>query len=246
MWRRLRQVARALLLLSLIAFVLPPMQVLTARFVDPRVTPTMIGQVIPALAAGAPVEWGPRWMPLDALGHVPLMAVSAEDQAFYLHSGFDDQQICAAVEDWRRGKRLRGASTITQQVARNLFLWHGGGFARKGLEAVYTAWIELLVPKDRILEIYLNIAETGPTLYGFEAAAQRWFGRPAAALTYEQAARLVTLLPAPTSRDPRDADAGKRARWILRNPAPTPTRGGFAHHQTVWDERARRLPHCLF
>ncbi|MFT4623953.1 MAG: monofunctional biosynthetic peptidoglycan transglycosylase [Myxococcota bacterium] len=244
--RRAGQGLRVLAILSVIAWVLPPLQVISVRFADPTVTPTMVGQAVGGAWQSGWVAPSHTTMRLEALGeHVPAMVVSAEDQTFFLHSGFDDRQICAAIEDWQGGERLRGASTISQQVARNLFLWQGGGFARKGLEAVYTVWLELLVPKKRILEIYLNIAETGPVTFGFEAAAQRWYGRPAAALTRDQAARLATLLPAPTSRDSTSAASGRRAQWVLRNPAPVPWRAGFEDAGRAWAGREARLPDCL-
>lgn len=239
---------RSLVLLSAAVFVVvPPLQVTTVRFVEPMATPTMVWQTLGHAVAVGWERPSHQAVTLADLGpHIPLVAVSAEDQTFFLHSGFDDRQICVAVAEWRAGKSLRGASTISQQVARNLFLWHGGGFFRKGLEALYTVWLELLLPKERILEIYLNIAETGPLTYGFEAAAQRWYGKTASDLTLSEAARLVTLLPAPTSRDPRDAAAGRRAARILRSPGPVPWRSGFAEAQSSWEQRTRRLPQCLW
>jgi len=126
-----------------------------------------------------------------------LGVMAAEDQRFLEHFGFDVNQIGSAIDTYRDGGRLRGASTITQQVAKNLFLWNGGGFPRKALEAYFTVLIEALWPKQRTLEIYLNIAEFGPRTFGVEAAAQRIFGTSASRLTRSQAALLSAVLPNP-------------------------------------------------
>jgi len=123
--------------------------------------------------------------------------IAAEDQKFLEHWGFDVDQINDAVETYRDGGRLRGASTITQQVAKNLFLWNGGGFARKAFEGYFAVVIEAFWPKERILEVYLNIAEFGPQIFGVEAAAQRTFGTSANLLTRSQAALLAAVLPNP-------------------------------------------------
>jgi monofunctional biosynthetic peptidoglycan transglycosylase len=125
-----------------------------------------------------------------------LAVVAAEDQRFPLHHGFDFAEIGEALEERGNG-RLRGASTISQQVAKNLFLWQGRSFVRKGLEAWLTLWIELLWPKRRILEVYLNLAELGPGVFGVEAASRRTFGKPAARLEAEEAALLAAVLPNP-------------------------------------------------
>ncbi len=126
-----------------------------------------------------------------------LAAVAAEDQKFPHHFGFDLQAIRDALEDMGEGGRFRGASTISQQVAKNLFLWKGKSFVRKGLEAYFTVLIETLWPKRRILEVYLNIAEFGDGIYGVEAAANRYFGKPAAKLTTKESALLAAVLPNP-------------------------------------------------
>jgi len=126
-----------------------------------------------------------------------LAVVASEDQRFPVHHGFDFTQIQKAMDDADRGHRARGASTITQQVAKNLFLWGGHSWVRKGLEAWYTVLIEALWPKQRILEMYLNIAEFGRGIYGAEAAAQAFFHEPAARLTRPEAARLAAVLPNP-------------------------------------------------
>lgn len=129
-----------------------------------------------------------------------LAVLASEDQRFPEHHGFDFVQIQKALDEADSGGRSRGASTISQQVARNLFLWGGHSWVRKGLEAWYTVLIEALWSKRRILEVYLNIAEFGRGIYGAEAAAQSFFHEPAARLTRQQAARLAAVLPNPVQR----------------------------------------------
>ncbi len=123
--------------------------------------------------------------------------VASEDQRFPDHGGFDFKQIEKALDDAERGGRARGASTISQQVAKNLFLWNGRSYLRKGLEAWYTVLIETLWSKRRILEVYVNIAEFGRGVYGAEAASQAFFHKPAAKLSRGEAARLAAVLPSP-------------------------------------------------
>ena len=123
--------------------------------------------------------------------------MASEDQRFPKHSGFDFDEIVDALEDSADGEPMRGASTITQQVAKNLFLWPGRSFARKGIEAYFTVLLEALWPKRRILEVYLNIAEFGPGVFGASAASTRFFAKPARSLDREEAARLAAVLPAP-------------------------------------------------
>jgi monofunctional biosynthetic peptidoglycan transglycosylase len=142
--------------------------------------------------------------------------VAAEDQRFPEHGGFDLVEIRQAWDRFRAGGRLRGASTISQQVAKNLFLWSGKSLVRKGLEAWFTLLIELTWPKRRILEVYLNIAQLGPHTYGVGAASWRYFHRPPVALTERDAALMAAVLPNP-ERFRLDAPSGyvqKRAAWV--------------------------------
>jgi len=139
-----------------------------------------------------------QWVPLTRISpYAALAVVAAEDQKFPQHHGFDIAAIRDAVHSNARGGRLRGASTLTQQVARNLFLWQGRSYLRKGLEAWFTLLLELFWSKERILEVYLNIAETGQQTFGVQAAALRYFQRPASALSREQAALVAAVLPSP-------------------------------------------------
>lgn len=139
-----------------------------------------------------------RWVDRSAIS--PLLAravIASEDQRFLDHSGFDFDQIDEAIAAYRGGGRLRGASTISQQVAKNLFLWNGGGFVRKGMEAYFTVLVEWLWPKERILEVYLNIAEFGPQVFGAEAAANRFLEGTASRVSAPEAALLAAVLPSP-------------------------------------------------
>lgn len=150
--------------------------------------------------------------------HLKLAVIAAEDQQFPQHFGFDLKQIREAVDTHAAGGRLRGASTISQQLARNLYLWPGRSWLRKGLETVITVPLELFVPKDRILTIYLNVAEFDDGVFGVEAAANRYFGKPVAALTRSEAALLAALLPAPKQFNAANPSPEllERQRWILR------------------------------
>jgi monofunctional biosynthetic peptidoglycan transglycosylase len=143
--------------------------------------------------------------------------IASEDQKFLMHDGFDFDAIGKAVTDAQRGRRLRGASTISQQVAKNLFLWPGQSWVRKGLEAWFTVWIEFLWPKQRILEVYLNSAQFGRGIWGVEAASRAYFGKDAARLTRPDAALLAAVLPSPTRY--RVVNPGPymrdRQTWIL-------------------------------
>ncbi len=160
--------------------------------------------VTPPFSAVMWLEPGPvaalehRWADRAQISAAAARAViAAEDQKFLAHHGFDLEQIDRALETYRAGGELRGASTITQQVAKNLFLWPGRSFVRKGLEAYFTVLIETAWPKQRILEVYLNVAEFGPGVFGVEAAAESLLGTRASDLTDVEAARLAAVLPSP-------------------------------------------------
>ncbi len=142
------------------------------------------------------------WEPLSRIDRNMVGAViAAEDGKFCSHNGFDVEAIEEALEERARGERQRGASTISQQTAKNVFLWQGGGWFRKGLEAYFTFLIETLWTKRRIMEVYLNVAETGLGTYGVEAGAQRYFGHSAARLSADEASRIAAVLPSPKTRE---------------------------------------------
>lgn len=141
------------------------------------------------------------WESLDNIDpNLVAAVIAAEDSKFCTHSGFDTEAIEKAIENNAAGKRIRGGSTISQQTAKNVFLWQGGGYFRKGLEAWFTFWIERVWDKRRIMEVYLNVAETGIGTYGAEAGAQRYFGKSAARLSRNEAARMAAALPLPKKR----------------------------------------------
>ncbi len=166
-----------------------------------------------------------HWVPWeDIVPHLPIAVVAAEDQKFPQHHGFDFDAIFQATRE--RRARMRGASTITQQLAKNLYLWPGRSLVRKGLEAWFTVLIESLWPKRRILEIYLNVAEFGPGVYGVGAASKAFFGRPPSGLSRRQAALLAAVLPSPRrmSAARPSAYVNRRAReiaaWVVKLGGP--------------------------
>ncbi|TXC69005.1 monofunctional biosynthetic peptidoglycan transglycosylase [Sphingorhabdus soli] len=166
--------------------------VLAYRFVPPPVTATM-------LLDGHGIT--KDWEPLDRIDpDMARAAIAAEDGKFCSHNGFDRQAIEKALARNARGGRIRGGSTISQQTAKNVFLWQGGGFFRKGLEAYFTVLIETLWGKRRIMEVYLNVAETGIGTYGAEAGSQRYYHHGAASMTVIEAARIAAILPLPKQR----------------------------------------------
>jgi monofunctional biosynthetic peptidoglycan transglycosylase len=195
-------------------------QVLLLRWIPPVTSAFMVGRQVEALIAR---DWDFRvaysWRDSRRISrNLPIALVAAEDQTFPEHHGFDFKAIDKARVNNQRGRRVRGASTISQQVAKNLFLWGGRSYVRKGLEAWYTVLIEFLWPKPRILEVYANIAEFGDGVYGAEAAARSFFGKPAARLSAGESARLAAVLPNPKRYNARNPGAyvQRRARWIER------------------------------
>jgi monofunctional glycosyltransferase len=198
--------------------------VLALRFVPPPFTAVMLEQ------PGAFARLDYRWVDATAIAATAARAaMAAEDQRFLEHHGIDFVSLDEALEDYRAGDDLRGASTITQQVAKNLFLWQGRSVARKALEAYFAVVIELCWSKRRILEVYLNIAELGPGVFGIEAAAQQFFDTPAAALTAPQAALLVAVLPNPQRLSAAHPSAYVRGRQasILAQMQLLETRGHY-------------------
>jgi monofunctional glycosyltransferase len=163
-------------------------------------------------------DWVPR---REISRHAATSLVAAEDQKFFEHSGFDFASIEKALQHNQRNGRVKGASTISQQVAKNLWLWPGRSWLRKGLEAWFTVWLELLVPKERILELHLNIAQYGPATFGVAAASRQYFGKSAARLNRHEAARLAAVLPNPVrfKADRPSPWVLRRQQWILRQAA---------------------------
>ena len=182
-----------LIALLVVVFVIPPTWVLAYRFIPPPVTALMLIR----LGQGHGMDY--RWRPLSRISPALVQAaVAAEDARFCEHHGFDVQAIQKAMAaNQRRPGKVRGGSTISQQTAKNVFLWPDRSFVRKGVEAYFTVLIEVIWGKRRIMEDYLNVVEMGPGIYGAEAAAQRYFGTDAAHLSNLQASRLAAILPNP-------------------------------------------------
>jgi monofunctional glycosyltransferase len=176
-------------------FLLSILLVVIYRFVPPPITATMVGDVVGGRGLSK------DWMSLDEMDRdMVRAAIGAEDSKFCQHNGFDIEAIEDAMKRNASGGRIRGGSTISQQTAKNVFLWQGGGYFRKGVEAYFTFLIEQLWGKRRIMEVYLNVAETGIGTYGANAGAERYFGHDASALSATEAARIAAVLPLPKKR----------------------------------------------
>ena len=214
-----RRWLRRLLWLPVLFLVVTFLQVAPLRFIDPPTSAFMLWRQVDGLGEEG-FRLRQEWRDYDQISsHLPISVVAAEDQKFPEHHGFDLEAIDKALDSNAQGGRVRGGSTISQQVAKNLYLWSGGGYFRKALEAWYTVLIELTWSKQRILEVYVNIAEFGDGVYGAEAAAQAFFNKPASALTAAESARLAAVLPNPKKYSARNPGpyVQRRAAWIQRN-----------------------------
>lgn len=209
---RWKRAARILGLAALVMVVLSVAMVMALRFVNPP-TSAFILEKAPAVRGAI----RRTWVPIDDISSDLKFAVLAsEDQKFPDHAGFDVDAIEEAIDGSAGGKSLRGASSISQQTAKNLFLWSGRSFLRKGLEAYFTVLMEAMLPKRRILELYLNFAEFGAGIFGVEAASQAYFKKPASAVTLPEAALLASVLPNPVKLSVTlpSARVVRRAAWI--------------------------------
>ncbi|MFT3883924.1 MAG: monofunctional biosynthetic peptidoglycan transglycosylase, partial [Flavobacteriales bacterium] len=182
-----------------------------------------------------PVPFARAWRPLSTIANaMPRAVIAAEDQKFFEHFGFDWEAVreAMAYNERKAGRRVKGASTISQQTAKNVFCWPGRTFVRKGIEAWFTLLIECLWSKERIIEVYLNVAEMGRNTFGVEAAAQRCFGRHAAQLTPSQAACIAAVLPLPRKFDCAHPSGyvSRRQAWIL---------GQMGHLSDLMDPKVR-------
>ena len=201
-WRR--RLVRWTLIGLAAAFLVTALPVVAMRWMDPWYSAFMLDAALEA-SRGGRTNYHTDYRPVDLeqiSPHAAVAVIASEDQLFPFHTGFDFKSIREAVrynekQSSRRKPRVRGASTISQQVAKNLFLWSGRSYVRKGLEAYFTLLIELTWPKERILEVYLNVAQFGDGIYGVEAAAQRFWRKPAARLDRYEAATLAAVLPNP-------------------------------------------------
>jgi len=213
----LRRLPFIILRLFIYFFVISIVWVVILRFVPVWVTPFMISRKIEAFKADEDTKIYHDWEPYENISkEAALAVVASEDQNFPNHWGFDFNEIYDAMTEKR--KRVRGASTISQQVAKNVFLWHGRSFIRKGLEAYFTILIEVIWNKERILEVYLNVAEMGKMTFGVEAASLRFYKKSAKNLTRSEAARIAAVLPNPVRFSIKNPSAYimKRSNQISR------------------------------
>ncbi len=172
--------------------------VIVLKYIPVWVTPLVVSRWMDTFGTDESSHVYKKWRSYDNINkEAALAVVSSEDQDFPIHWGFDFDEIQDAIKENQTRKRPRGASTISQQVAKNVFLWTGRSYIRKGLEVYFTALIELIWGKKRILEVYLNVAEMGPMTFGVEAASQRYYGHSAATLSRDEAARIAAVLPNP-------------------------------------------------
>jgi monofunctional biosynthetic peptidoglycan transglycosylase len=222
MKKGLRRLFRILVYLCVFYFGSSLFFVILYRFVNPPVTPLMVIRVAEQYFSNKTIRLKKSWVSLDNIApSMPLAVVASEDNLFLEHSGFDFEAIEKAKEynDRKKGKKLRGASTISQQTAKNVFLWPQRSWLRKGLEVYFTILIELVWDKGRIMEVYLNVIETGKGVYGVEAASQTYFGKSSSKLTRSESALLAAILPNPLKWSPSSPTSYIRGRqqWILWN-----------------------------
>jgi monofunctional biosynthetic peptidoglycan transglycosylase len=214
-WKRLLRWAGITVAVCLVSSLLA---VLLFRFVPVPFSALMLERRAGALLAGKPYEERHAWMPLEEISpYMGAAVIAAEDQNFSDHFGFDWQAIEKAMAHNEHSRRKRGASTLTQQTAKNLFLWERRSWARKGFEVYFTLLLELGWPKRRILEVYLNSVEFGDGIYGVEAAARKFFGKSAKAIGPGEAALLAAVLPSPLKyrADAPSPFLRGRQEWIL-------------------------------
>jgi len=201
------------LILGLIAFSI--FMVLLYKWVPVPATPLMVIRYFENPEESIKHDWVSY---NEISGYLPLAVLSSEDQNFLNHSGFDMKAIEKAIENNNKGKRVRGASTISQQTAKNVFLWPQRNWFRKGMEAYFTLLIETMWSKQRIMEVYLNSIEMGQGVYGAEAASQHWFKKPASKLNTYEAAAIAAVLPNPRvyRANPASSYIAQRKNWIVR------------------------------
>jgi len=214
----LKKVFRVCLKVVLGFLIFSVLSTIIFRFVPVPFTPLMISRYFEMEDGKIDKDW----QSLENISrNLPLAVVTAEDQKFEEHFGFDIEAIEKAVKynEKHKGKKVKGASTISQQTAKNVFLWQGRSWLRKGLEVYFTFLIEIFWSKERIMEVYLNVIEMGPGIYGAEAAAQHYFNKPAKKLTKSEAASIAAILPNPIrwSASKPTAYITKKRNWILRH-----------------------------
>lgn len=194
----MKRLSKVFLITGAILFLCSIGCVVLYRYVPVPVTPLMVRNASSAALKGEPTTFHHDWVPMEKISpHLVSAVIASEDQRFYQHNGFDWEEIGNAIEERKSGKRKRGGSTISQQTAKNVFTFCTATWARKAIETYYTLLIEWLWPKERILEVYLNSIEMGPSIYGAEAVAQQHFGKSASKLTRSECALIAATLPNP-------------------------------------------------
>lgn len=211
------RILKVLWRICLAFFLVSIISVVIFRWVPVPITPLMIIRNIEQMGDGKGVMMEHDWVPLEEISpKLQLAVVCSEDQNYLKHFGFDLGAIKKAMKENEEGKRFRGGSTITQQTAKNVFLWQGRSYLRKAFEAWFTLLIEIFWSKERIMEVYLNSIEMGPGVYGAEAASQHWFHKPAKKLTKDEAAAIAAILPNPIrlKANPASSYVSNRKAWI--------------------------------
>ncbi len=215
----IRFVYRIILKILIIFVILSLAGVILYRFIPVYVTPLMLIRSAENISNGNEWKWNHDWAPLEDISeNLQLAVVCSEDQLFLEHAGFDWDAIKKAFNKNKKGKRIVGGSTISQQTAKNAFLWPGRNYLRKGLEAWFTFLIELLWSKERIMEVYLNSIEMGNNVYGARAAAKFWFNKDCKKLSKDEAAAIAAILPNPRKwkANPPSSYIIKRKMWIKK------------------------------
>ena len=198
------KILKTLISFALLYTAISVLVILFFRFIDPPVTAFINSKSDPIYGLISTSDVKQKFVSIKRVSKfAALAAIASEDQLFFEHYGFDFNQIEKAMKENEHRKRIRGASTISMQVAKNLFLWSGKNIIRKGFEAYYTLLLELLWSKERIIEVYLNVAEMGNGIYGIEAASRIYYNKPAIKLNPTEAATIIAILPNPSKRDPR-------------------------------------------
>lgn len=215
----IRKLFRFIFKLILWCFALSIFMVVLYKWIPVPVTPLMVIRSVEQIQDGKDIVWKHDWVPIKEIPKsLQLAVICSEDQNFLRHNGFDMKAIEKAMEHNKKGKKVRGASTISQQTAKNVFLWPQRSWFRKGLEAYFTFLIELVWSKERIMEVYLNSIEMGNGIYGAEAASQYWFKKSAVKLLHSESAAIAAILPKPLSykAKPPTSYIQSRIAWILK------------------------------
>ncbi|WP_306352070.1 monofunctional biosynthetic peptidoglycan transglycosylase [Flavobacterium sp. '19STA2R22 D10 B1'] len=215
----LKKILRFLGKVALWFFGLSIVSVILFRFIPIPVTPLMVIRAVEQKVDGKELKFSHDWEPIENISkNLQIAVIASEDQNFLTHSGFDFKAIEKAMKNNKKGKKIKGGSTISQQTAKNVFLWPGRSYIRKGFEVYFTFLIEIFWGKERIMEVYLNSIEMGDGVYGAEAAAQFWYKKSATSLTRQEAAGIAAILPNPRKYKASNSSAyiNKRKNRIVR------------------------------